>query len=748
MRKHILGRACSVLFLLVLFSSNVFASVTVSGKILDRETGESIPGVSVMVKGTQRGAAANVEGFFSIADLPPGPLTLVLTSIGYSQLAKDLTLKDGQDQQMIVRMTPEAVSLNAVEIVAERAGEREYTPKVAQYSLEPRELRALPRVVEADLFRSLQFMPGVLPMSDYSSELNIWGGSSDQNLVLLNGIDVYKPTHLGGLFSAFNMDAVKDVKLIKGGFPARYGGRLSAVVDVADREGNRNQRQAEVGVSFLSSHATFEGPLPHGSCLVAGRRTYVDAATKLLHNSGVIEDEFPYYFYDLNVKATRDFAHGDRISPSAYLGRDVLNITSNTNDRIHMVWGNTTYSLPFVHIYHPKLYSMNTVAGSFFDSQFRFETGKSWSEFANRINDFTLKTDMTWFASSSNTFDFGVLAKSLRVKFRVSDNTEVFHDGTYNGWQLAAYVSDDYRPRVDITVTPGMRIEHNTLSGYTEYLPRLSVKKELSAHSYVSAAAGMYAQPLQQVTFDEGLGSILNSYILLDKTFLPNRAHHFALTYENDFEGPLKLSAGLFYKRFDRVIEYDPARAVRETDRLGDLFVVGDGYAYGGDILIQGDYPGYSFMLGYGLGRSWRKFAAFDDGRRYPASFDRLHNTNLFVSRKASKRATFEMRFNYSTGQPTTRAVGVYSEYDLPPQYFVPGYKNGYRMPPYFRWDIAYRLRYEKKHWTFSPYFEIINLLNRKNVLGYSYDLSTNPVGIETLHQIPFLPSIGFTAEF
>ena len=748
MRKHILRRACILLLLLALFPSTASALVTVSGKILDRETGESIPGVTVMVKGTTRGAAANVEGFFSIADLPPGPIILTLSSLGYRPLVKELILRDGEDQQMIVRLTPEAVQLKAVEIVAEREGEREYTPKVAQYSLEPRELKALPRVIEADLFRSLQFMPGVLPMSDYSSELNIWGGSSDQNLVLLNGIEVYKPTHLGGLFSAFNMDAVKDVKLIKGGFPARYGGRLSAVVDVADREGNRNERHANVGVSFLSSHATFEGPLPRGSWLIAGRRTYVDAATRLLSDAGVIEDDFPYYFYDLNVKATRDFAHGDRISPSAYLGRDVLNITSNTEDRIHMVWGNTTYSLPFVHIYHPKLFSMNTVAGSFFDSKYRFETADSWSELANNIKDFTVKTDLTWFASSYHTFDFGLLAKSLDVTFRVLNNSETYHDGRYKGWQLAAYVSDDYRPRVDITVTPGLRVEHNTLSGYTEYLPRLSVKKDLSAHSYLSAAAGMYAQPLQQVTFDEGFGSILNSYILLDKTFLPNRAHHFALTYENDFDGPLKMSAGLFYKRFDRVIEYDPNQAVRETDRLSDLFVVGNGYAYGGDILIQGDYPAYSFMIGYGLGRSWRKFSAFDDGRRYPAGFDRLHNTNLFVSRKASKRATFEMRFNYSSGQPTTRAWGVYSTFGLPPQYFLPGDKNGYRMPPYFRWDIAYRLRYEKKHWTFSPYFEIINLLNRKNVLGYSYDLSTNPVGIETMGQIPFLPSLGFTAEF
>jgi hypothetical protein len=585
-------------------------------------------------------------------------------------------------------------------------------------------------------------------MSDYSSELNIWGGSSDQNLVLLNGIEVYKPTHLGGLFSAFNMDAVKDVKLIKGGFGAKYGGRLSAVVDVADREGNRNKIQGKVGVSFLSSHATLEGPLPKGSWLVAGRRTYIDGATKLLKNWGVIDDEFPYYFYDLNVKVTRDFAGGDRISPSVYLGRDVLNITSNTDDRIHMSWGNSTFSLPFVHIWHPKLFSMNTIAGSQFHSKFRFETSDIWSEYRNRIEDITVKTDYSWFTSPQHTFDLGVSAKSLSVDFEVVASMETFFDRTYKGWQLGAYVSDDYRPRVDITITPGLRVEHNTLSGFTSYLPRLSVKKDLSVNSFVSAASGIYVQPLQMVTFDEGFGSMFNNYVLLDKQFLPNRSYHFALTYENDFDGPLKMTAGAFYKKFDRVIEYYSNQVVKETDDLSDLFVVGNGYAYGGDILLQGDYPTFSFMFGYGIGRSWRKFDAFNDGSRYPASFDRLHNTNLFISRKASKRARFEMRFNYSSGQPTTRAWGVYSMFGSPPQYFEPGSKNGYRMPPYFRWDIAYRLRYDYKHWTLAPYFEIINVLNRKNALGYSYDLTTNPVGIERQGQLPFLPSVGVTAEF
>ncbi len=346
-------------------------AVTVSGKVYDKETGESVPGAAVQVAGTNRGAAADVEGLFAIVDLPSGETEFVISALGYQGQRKMLTLNGG-DQHVLIRLVPEAVSLSEVNIEtdARRVEDREYSPQVAQYTLPTRELTALPQVIEADLFRSLQILPGVLPTSDFSADLNIWGGSSDQNLILLNGIDVYKPMHLGGLFSVFNTDAIKDVKLIKGGFGSRYGGRLSAVVDIADREGNRNKVNGKAGISLLSSQATLEGPLPKGSWLIAGRRTYLDWATKTLKHNGVIDYDFPYYFYDFNAKLTRDFANGDRLSPSAYLGRDKMDIVSTTNDRIRMNWGNTTYSLPFVHIWSHRLFSTNTVAGSFF--RFRF----------------------------------------------------------------------------------------------------------------------------------------------------------------------------------------------------------------------------------------------------------------------------------------------------------------------------------------------------------------------------------------
>lgn len=741
------------LYLILLAASPVWA-VTISGKILDQATGESVPSAAVQVVGTSRGAAADVEGLFSIPDLPAGTIELKISAVGYRPLTKNLMLTDGKDQHLTIKLASQAIPMGEVNVETKENTERDFTPQAAQFNLPVRELSLLPQVVESDLFRSLQIVPGVLPSSDFSADLNIWGGSSDQNLILLNGIDVYKPTHLGGLFSIFNMDAVKDVKLIKGGFGAKYGGRLSAVVDVTDREGNRNRMAAKVGISLLSSNATVEGPLPQGSWLVSGRRTYLDWATKTLKNNGVITNDFPYYFYDLNAKVTRDFANGDRLTPSAYTGRDVLSLTSTLGDHVSLSWGNTTYSLPFVHVWSHRLFSTNTVAGSFFGSNFRFGNTAGNSVFHNSIQDFTFKTDCSWFASVRHTLDFGIMAKDLDISLFSTRTADTLMDRHNQGWQLSGYVSDDYRLNDSWTVTPGFRLEHNEIAGATDFLPRLSARKQLNENSSINAAWGLYTQYLQLVSNGSNIISIFDSYVPLDRTLRPNRSQQVALTYDNTLGNGMKFTTDAYYKQFQRIIEYKknntPASNQNPVNRpLTDLFNEGDGRAYGVDVFLQGAWNKYSYMAGYGLGRSLRSFSATDNGKLYPANFDRLHNTNLIVSRKVRTHGTLEVRFNYGTGQPITKAIGVFSPgIGLPGQGFELGSHNNFRLPSYQRLDVAYRLRYEYKHWTFAPYFEIINILNHKNVLTLDYNLTDNPPAVNETTQLPFLPSFGFMAEF
>ncbi|MBU0690498.1 TonB-dependent receptor [bacterium] len=726
------------------------AHVTISGKIHDLETGESIPGVAVMVKGTTRGDAANVEGFFSIPNLEAGANTLIFSALGYERKEMMIELADGESINILTDMKPMALKMGEVEIVTEYENEDpKFAPEVARIRVSAKQLSKVPQVAEADLFRALQIMPGVLPSSDFSADLNIWGGSADQNLILLNGINVYKPSHLGGFFSIFNMDAIKDVKLIKGGFGAKYGGRLSAVVDISDREGNRNETHGKVGVSFLSSQAMFEGPLPKGSWMVAGRRTYVDGATKLLKDWKVVSDDFPYYFYDFNAKVTRDFENGDRLTPSVYYGDDIFKITSSSNDRIRLNWGNRTYSLPYVHIFSPKLYSRHTLAGSHFNARQRFETTDAWFEWENEMRDFTAKSEFTWYPNARNTIEFGAQSKYIDASLLVQDQNRVYLDANPDGNLASVYVSDNYRVTEKFTVTPGLRYEYFSLSDQHEPQPRLGWRYDLNDHSTLSAAWGMYTQYQQLVSFGSGFVSIFDSYVPLDESFEPNRGYQYALSYVNERIGPFRFTWDIYYKKFRNVIEFEIRQEDDGDSELNDMFMTGDGYAYGIDALLEGTWGSYDVFIGYALGQSRRSFSKIDSGLVYPTHFDKLHNSNVTLSRKIRKRAKLEVRCSYSSGKPQDRPVAAYSPgLDLPGHFFERGRKNAYRVPDYFRLDVAYRLRYDFKRWSFSPYIEFINLTGRKNRLAEQISVETNPPTTDWINQLPFIPSIGFTAEF
>ncbi len=370
------------------------------------------------------------------------------------------------------------------------------------------------------------------------------------------------------------------------------------------------------------------------------------------------------------------------------------------------------------------------------------------------MRDFTVKSDLSWFANEHHTLDMGVAAKAMHTTFFVGGESYTWADKVYDGWHLAGYVSDDYRPTGNLTITPGLRLEHSEIAQVTDLLPRLAVKYQLTEHSSLNAAWGRYSQYMQLVSFGTNVASLFDSYVPTDPTLKPNRGEQYALSYETQLGDGIKLSSDVYYKRFEQVLEFkknitDDLNYTPQSRPLADLFNQGNGTAYGWDFFVQGTAGRYAFMTGYGIGNSSRLFNVPEWGGKYPASFDRLHNANLFVSRKFGKHQSLEMRFNYGTGQPITDAVGVYSVgLGLPGDVFVPGQKNNRRLPDYHRLDIAYRLNYQYKHWALSPYLEVINVYSHKNALTFNYDRTKNPITREFDGQIPLLPSIGITAEF
>ena len=324
----------SVLIFLLTASISMGQTVgSVYGFVTDEAKGEALIGANVIITETGQGMATDMNGYYVLQQIPEGSYTLIVSYIGYEVLNKKIIIKGSDAQKLDLVLKAQAVSFSEVDVTAEKI-QRKYNITPSQINLSPRMLKAAPALAEPDLFRTIQALPGVLTTSEFSTGLVIRGGNTDQNLILLDGITVYNPSHLGGVFSNFIVDGVKEANLIKGGYSAEYGGRLSAVLNVLSREGNRNKFEGKMSVSLLSSQTTLEGPSYNGAWLISARRTYFDQIFK--NNPNVP----PYYFYDFQGHIFSDLSPKDRISLSFYSGLDDfsfgdLGLTSDWGKQYH-----------------------------------------------------------------------------------------------------------------------------------------------------------------------------------------------------------------------------------------------------------------------------------------------------------------------------------------------------------------------------------------------------------------------------
>jgi len=369
--KYIL-KILSIVFLLQTIV--VAQTGTISGFVLDESRGESLVGANIYIENTIGGAITNQSGYYVVSEVPKGNYTVICSYIGYIEFRKDISLKEGQSLRLNITLESALLETETVVVTAEsvRTAVELFRKNVSQIDISPREIKNLPAVGESDLLRTLQNLPGILPISDYSSELYVRGGTSDQNLYLIDGADVYNPEHAFGLFSTFNTDAIKDIEISKGGFTADYGGRLSSVLDVTNLDGNRKTFQGNAEISLLAAKATLQMPIGKiGSISGSFRRTYIGDTAKLF-----VEDVPDYYFYDGHLKAYFDLNPDNKLSISLYGGNDDLayDFGSDAEDSptLNYVWGNTTGSIRWTHIFSPLFFSNLWVTVSDFSSNFSF----------------------------------------------------------------------------------------------------------------------------------------------------------------------------------------------------------------------------------------------------------------------------------------------------------------------------------------------------------------------------------------
>lgn len=769
----------TLILCLILLGCTICHAATVSGFVSREDSGEPIQYVNVRLVDTGAGMQTNKKGYYVINLPGTGTYTLEATLISFEARKFSFTItKAEEDKSLNIKMKEAAIEMATVRVTGSSADEgREIRPSLIRRTTE--DVKSVVSPIEADVFRAVLTLPGVAPVSDFSSGLYVRGGSPDQNLILLDDIDVYNPNHFGGVFSTFNSDAVESIDLIKGAYPAKYGGRLSSVLDVTNRQGNRNYHQGVARLSLISSSATLEGPWKigkqSGSYMGSFRRTYLELI------KAMIDDLPDYYFYDGHFKVNWDPGSKDKLSASAYFGRDKLSF--DVGHILNLDWGNRTFTTQWVHIFNPRLFSQFIVAGSDFSSNFDQVGDEDELVFRreNGINDISNKASFSWKPNNDHQTDFGWEMKYNQTWLKVISSYEYdpasMPDVDVSSLMSSAFVQDTWDLNELWSVQPGLRLgwyrtmrinlDHIPDASYLNLEPRFSIRRRLDLAESIYASYGLYHQYMTLMSAD--MSTPFDVWFPLDGSLKPGRSHHFILGYKNQFAEGLAFDCELYYKSYDRILEYDEATDYdwdNDTGELADTFHVGKGYTYGADLLLRTDWHGLEGFIGLTLSKTQRKMEGMNldpythEAKSYYPKYDRsvalsmvqTFNLSQYTGRQVLG-ADFKVGVNLSinSGQPTEKPERVYfdgSDFQL-----IYSYKDADRLPTYCRLDLSTKYEWQKSWGSIEPYFEVINVLNRKNVgyRGYSIDVDAEGgprLKTEDSGQFPMLPFIGVNVKW
>jgi len=708
----------------------------VSGFITDSASGESLIGANVFLQETGQGMATDINGYYIIQEITPGNYTIMVSYIGFDVSHQTLSIMEGQSVKINIALVEQVVELTEVEVTAEKL-QRRNNIQPSKINLSPRMMKAAPALAEPDLFRTIQALPGVLTTSEYSTGLVIRGGNTDQNLIMLDGITVYNPSHLGGVFSNFIVDGVKEAELIKGAYNAEYGGRLSAVLNVISREGNKNEFKGKANLSLLSSQTTLEGPFYKGAWVLSGRRTYFDLILPKILPDNIADNIPPYYFYDIQSHIFSDISAKDRISLSYYSGIDnIIFDTFGLDGR----WGNNTVSAHYRRVFNERLVGNFLLANSQFFT--RFGLGGSGGLMSdNGIDDRTLSGDFSWFKSSESTFKFGVQQKMLGFEYinKFQDSTQ-FKIKT-SPVELASYVKMKYDHNNLFIIEPGIRINYYNVYPDSLYPDlRLGLKYLLTDDRYINFSVGNYHQFIS--TFQDDYNpAILDNWIAADESVAPGKSVQVVLGYEEYIRNIYKVQVEGYYKDLKNLLTYEEKRSSTDAEvsdeNLADIVTPADGYAYGFELFGQKMTGKLSGWLAYtfSVSRKIMNSIYAESEQEYYTNWDRTHAFSALGNYQFNKKWEINWRFALQSGQAFTPILGYYVQKfpESPEEVFrtIPGTRNSSRYEPYSRLDVGavYHAKVGKTNVDF--FFQIINTLNRSNTFRKIYSLGSPFNGLD-----------------
>ncbi len=723
----------------------------------DSTSGERLIGANVYDQRSAQGAVTNVYGFYSLT-LPAGEVDLLVSFVGYGRkvlsfnLRKDTTLNVALEQSL---------EIGAVTVTAEASHRIEHETQMSMTDIPIRQIKALPSLLgETDLLKTVQLLPGVQSGSEGQSGFYVRGGSPDQNLILLDGVPVYNASHLFGFFSIFNTSAISDVKLIKGGFPARYGGRLSSVLDIRMKDGNLREYHGDVSLGLVSARATVEGPIVRDktSFIVSARRTYADFIARPLIKRGFKENgeegKAGYYFYDLNAKITHTFSQKDRLFLSVYNGDDRFYMNSHyqvpdyeENMKDDLRWGNTIAAARWNHLWSGKLFSNTT----FTYSKYRLGTDMAYSytetsgsdtthedtqlDYTSGIDDVALNYDLDFIPDPSHYIRAGFKGihhnfnpGNFHVRYlKGEDNLPVdttLGQKRLNAWELSLYAEDDWRITEDLKANIGLHFS-TFLTGNKQYFslqPRVSVRYLLPGDVALKASYATMRQYIQLLAFSS-IGLPTDLWLPTTEKVKPQDSWQVAAGGAKTLAGIVEVSLEGYYKVMNNVISYKEGASMMQFDDWQERVTQGRGWAYGMELFINKKKGKWTGWLGYTLSWSWRQFDDLNFGKKFFFTYDRRHDISLVSVWEINDHIHLSGTWVYGTGRAYTLATSSYygffssgdTEFLEHTEVNYYGQRNNYRMKSYHRLDLGVDFIRKRKHFTRTFSLGAYNVYSRKN---------------------------------
>ncbi len=763
------------------------AQRTVSGFVSDAETGERIINAVIYQKGALNSTVSNNFGYYSLHATDKDSLIIIVSYIGYK------TKKKLIDKRTNLTVNFELHKDNQIEEVVISANiPIEDRIEASVLEIPVNQLNNIPAVGgEVDIMKAFQLMPGIQSGNEGSSSLYVRGGSPDENLILLDDVPLYYVNHLGGFVSVFNSDAIKKVRLIKGGFPARYGGRLSSIMDVRMKEGNLKEFHGNFSIGLVSSKLSIEGPIKKdtSSYLVSVRGFFWDLLirpfSKLATNATV-----GYNFYDINAKVNHKINDKNKLFFSFYKGDDNVAVRFNGTDFAKMNaknilrWGNTLIAVRLNHIFNPKLFSNITLSYT----KYRYNSNISYKdkyirdkrefsyEFGTAINDYTLKSDFEYSVFSKCKIRFGTnsIYHHFKPGFSVYDykykTTDI--DTSYGYADIYApenrlYVENELKIGKLISANIGFHASYYYVdnTGFFSPEPRALLNFKLAKHLSAKLSYTQMQQKVHLLT-NSNISVPMDVWIPATSELLPSNSKQYALgIYKTILKGNLEFSIETYYKTSDNLIAYKEGATYKSISNswIDKLETQGTGTSYGVELLLQKIQGRLTGWLGYTYAKADRQFNNLNNGVSFPFKYDRRHDISIVAMFKINDKIDISANWVYGSGYAFTLPIGKYEAvnnatsndnwYDPPNIWydeiiFTYADRNAHRMRPYHRFDLAVNFKKQKRRgertWSISVY----NAYNRQNPYYYYTNIENSEVKLFQQSLFPIIPSISYSFSF